>query len=122
MQNLGLWQPLAQKFDDSNSEVRTMACWCVGTAVQNNIKCQEQVLAVGALPKIIDLAINDPDQGVRKKAIRALSSSVRNYQPGLDAALSDIPQQFKPFKTTDAGDMTAVDQVIDKLREHASKA
>ena len=43
MEVLGLWMPLIGKLDDEEAEVRTMALWCLGTAVQNNIKCQERV-------------------------------------------------------------------------------
>lgn len=43
MAALNLWVPLMEKLDDKEAEARTMACWCMGTAVQNNIKCQEQV-------------------------------------------------------------------------------
>lgn len=43
IENLGLWMPLVGKLDDAEAEVRTMCLWCIGTAVQNNIKCQERV-------------------------------------------------------------------------------
>lgn len=121
MSNLGLWEPLVQKLQDSESQVRVMACWCTGTAVQNNVKSQVKLLAIGAIPTLIDLAVNDTDRAVRKKACMALSSSVRNYQPALDEALKHIPQQFKPTDTIDAADMEAVDTVIVPLRENATK-
>ncbi|KAK8200701.1 hsp70 nucleotide exchange factor fes1 [Zalaria obscura] len=122
MANLGLWQPLVQKLEDEEAEVRRMALWCIATAVQNNIKSQESLLAVGATPKMVDLAVNDPHQATRKKAVMALSSQVRNYQPGLDEALKHIPEQFKTSDKVDAGDMDAVDEVIHKMREHATKS
>jgi hsp70-interacting protein len=34
---------LVKELDSPEAECRTMACWCVGTAVQNNVKAQEQV-------------------------------------------------------------------------------
>lgn len=43
MENLGLWMPLVGKLEDGEKEVRIFALWCLGTAVQNNIKCQERV-------------------------------------------------------------------------------
>lgn len=43
MENLGLWMPLVGKLEDEEKEERVMALWCLGTAVQNNIKCQERV-------------------------------------------------------------------------------
>jgi len=52
----------------------------------------------------------------RKKAAFAISSEVRNYQPGLDALLEALPASFGAPTTLDASDMEAVDTVIDKLR------
>lgn len=67
------------------------------------------------------LATEDPDQGVRKKAILALSSGVRNYQPGLDAAVEHLPEAQKVEGKVDAGDMDAVDAVIQKLRDESQR-
>ncbi|KAF4556651.1 Hsp70 nucleotide exchange factor fes1-like protein [Elsinoe fawcettii] len=121
MSNLGLWEPLVQKLQDQEAEVRRMAAWCAGTAVQNNIKSQVKLLAVGAIPSIIDLAVNDTDKAVRKKAIMALSSGVRNYQPALDEALKRLPPQFKPADAIEASDMDAIDTIMDKLRQNAAR-
>ncbi len=62
------------------------------------------------------LALEDPEEGVRRKAIYALSSGVRNYQPGFDAAVEALPHDLRPAAYLDAGDMEAVDGVIDQLR------
>ena len=40
---LGLWTPLVRLLGDPEEELRRMAAWCVGTAVQNNTKAQERV-------------------------------------------------------------------------------
>ncbi|KAF2218755.1 putative Hsp70 nucleotide exchange factor [Elsinoe ampelina] len=122
MSNLGLWDPLVQKLQDKDAEVRRMAAWCVGTAVQNNVKSQVKLLAVGAIPSIIDLAANDTNKAVRKKAIMALSSGVRNYQPALDEALKRLPPQYKPSEHVQASDMEAIDNIMTKLRENAAGA
>lgn len=63
------------------------------------------------------MATSDSERKVRKKAINALSSSVRNFQPALDAAVSDMPTQFQPQEKLDANDMESVDTLINKLRE-----
>ena len=63
------------------------------------------------------MATTDVERKVRKKAINALSSSVRNFQPGLDAAVSHMPIDFKPQEQLDANDMESVDILINKLRE-----
>lgn len=43
LENLGLWTPLVELLTDEERELRRMAAWCVGTAVQNNAKAQERV-------------------------------------------------------------------------------
>lgn len=138
MESLGLWMPLVQQLGSDEAELRRMAAWCVGTAVQNNVKAQERVShleshhmfwavltlgklhAVGAIPTIAKLAVNDPSQAVRKKAILALSSGIRNYQPGLDAATKSLPDEHR-VENVNAADMEAVDGVIQKLRDESQK-
>jgi hsp70-interacting protein len=77
-----------------------------------------QLLIVGAIPTLVRLATEDADKKVRKKAITALSSAVRNFQAGLDASLEQMPSQFKPEEKLDANDMDSVDLLINKLREN----
>jgi len=43
MENLKLWVPLVDQLKSEESELKRMAAWCIGTAVQNNIKSQERV-------------------------------------------------------------------------------
>lgn len=43
MQTLGLWTPLVALLKSEAEELRRMAAWCVGTAVQNNVQAQERV-------------------------------------------------------------------------------
>lgn len=76
-----------------------------------------QLLAVGAVPILAKLAIEDPTEPARRKAIYALSSEVRNYQPGLNEALKALPEGTEPNMNMDAGDMEAIDRLIDGLRE-----
>ena len=120
MTALGLWEPLVQKLQDPEAEVRTMACWCAGTAVQNNTPSQVKLLAVGAIPAIVDLAVNDTDKTVRRKATMALSSEIRNYQPALDEALKHLPSKYQPAGAIQATDMEAVDHIIQALRDSAA--
>lgn len=76
----------------------------------------QQLLIVGALPTLVRMATSDSEKAVRKKAILALSSSIRNYQPGLDLVLLHLPNEHKPSDTIDANDMDAVDVIINSLR------
>lgn len=43
MEPLGLWSPLVKLLEHEEAEMRRMAAWCVGTAVQNNEKAQDRV-------------------------------------------------------------------------------
>lgn len=114
---LGLWMPLVEQLENKEPELRRYAAWCCSTAVQNNIKTQERLLVVGAIPILVRMATSDAEKAVRKKAITALSSSVRNFQPALDEAVSQMPTAYKPDVKLDANDMDSVDLLINKLRE-----
>ena len=65
----------------------------------------------------MQLAGEDTDETVRRKSIYALSSEIRNYQPGLDEAIRSIPEGKRPIGKVDSGDMDAVDQIVHALRE-----
>lgn len=114
--SLGLWPPLVQQLDHEEAEMRRMAAWCCSTAVQNNIKAQETMLETGAIVTLARLAQEDPEMAVRKKAITALSSEVRNFQPGMD----ELAKALRMGKGVDAADMEAVSEVIDGLRERSA--
>ncbi|EOD44699.1 HSP70 nucleotide exchange factor [Neofusicoccum parvum] len=120
---LGLWQPLLEQLKSEEAELRRMAAWCVGTAVQNNVKAQEKLLEHDGIPTITKMAVGDSNQGARKKAINALSSVTRNFQPGLDAAVEHLPDAYHGGRKLDAASMDDVDSIINKLREeNATKA
>ena len=121
MEVLGLWDPLVRLLKDDEAELRRFAAWCVGTAVQNNAKAQASLLAGDAIPVLTQLAIEDANEPVRRKAIYALSSEIRNFQPGLDAALKTLPKGIAPEGAIDAGDMEAVDRVVEQLRENSAR-
>ena len=114
---LGLWTPLVKQLEEPEADMRRMAAWCVGTAVQNNVKAQETFLAVGGIPRLTKMASGEEaDKEVRRKAIYALSSEVRNYQPALDEAMKHLPKAVAPEGGIDAGDMHVVDRIIEGLR------
>ena len=123
MESLGLWTPLIATLKDSQeSELRRYAAWCIGSAVQNNVKAQEKLLVFeSALPTLLKLAVEDESEGVRRKAIYAVSSAIRNYQPALDEAVKVLPKDFAPEGGIDAMDMDAVDRVINRLREGSTR-
>jgi len=117
MEPLGLWTPLVSQLDSPEADFRRMAAWCIGTAVQNNEKSQERFLAVNGVEKIVKLALDDPDKTVRRKAVYALSSSIRNYQPAMNEAVKRLPKNIVGPDEVSAADMDVIDAIMAKLRE-----
>ncbi|PPJ50069.1 hypothetical protein CBER1_05058 [Cercospora berteroae] len=125
MDPLKLWEPLIRQLDHEEPEMRKNAALCISTAVQNNVKSQEHANSLGVVPKLAKLATDDTNQAVRKKAIGALSSQVRNFQPGMDELEKALPESV--WKSSeggqDASDMDSCDAIIQKLRDlSAAKA
>jgi hsp70-interacting protein len=116
MEPLGLWTPLVQQLDSTEADLRRMAAWCVGTSVQNNIKAQERCLAVNGVAKLCTMATKDEDKATRRKAVYALSSCVRNYQPSMNEAVKLLPKEIVGAEQVSAEDMTAIDGIMEKLR------
>ena len=79
------------------------------------------MLVVGAIPKLVHLATADSNEPVRRKAIYALSSEIRNYQPAFEEAVRLLPEDVRPLGKVDSGDMEAVDQVMERLRDLSQK-
>jgi len=120
---LDLWTPLISLLSNSESEIKKMAAWCVGTAVQNNEKSQEKAVAMGAIPRLVELAVGDEEtRDVRRKAVYALSSAGRNYQPAMNSIVEELGKKGVAVGETDASDMDAVDKIMGDLRAEASKS
>ena len=120
---LALWTPLIDCLDHAEPEIRKMAAWCVGTAVQNNEKSQAKCLEMGGVPVLVKLATKQGEKSdVRKKAAYALSSQVRNFQPALDVCVEELGKNGVAVEKTDASDMEAIDKIIGDLRESAAKS
>ncbi|KAI1463675.1 Fes1-domain-containing protein [Daldinia caldariorum] len=144
---LGLWTPLLELLGHDDDQIRRMAAWCVGTAVQNNEPSQERLVALGGVEKLVRMALGDrlpmekragageetteesaaadreETKDVRRKAIYALSSAVRNYQPALDVAAKELRKRGEQVpEGIDATDMDAVDGIINGLKQKALNA
>ena len=79
------------------------------------------MLVLGAIPTLVKMATDDTNQAARKKAILAISSGVRNYQPALDKAIESLPADRKVHGKVYANDMGAVDGIIQNLRDESAK-
>ncbi|KAI9885483.1 MAG: actin [Watsoniomyces obsoletus] len=120
---LDLWEPLIELLRSPEADLRRMAAWCCGTAVQNNTAAQVEVVDREALPLLASLALHDSEASVRRKAIYALSSAVRNHQPALDALVGVLPPTVLGEVgqgRLNASDMDAVDGIIERLNRHNS--
>lgn len=121
--SLALWTPLLDQLTASEPEIRKMAAWCIGTAVQNNEPSQERLLAMGGIPRLIELVTkSDEDKVVRRKGVYALSSAVRNYQPAMDACSEQLEKSGRKGGQVDAQDMDSVTAVMDMLKEEINQA
>jgi hypothetical protein len=114
---LGLWDPLVAQLNSVEAEMRKMAAWCIGTAVQNNVIAQEKLLEMNGIPLLCLLAVEDEDEGVRRKSVYALSSEIRNYQPGMDELVKCLPKDIVGPDQVSASDMEVIDAIMGKLRE-----
>lgn len=74
---------------------------------------------MNAIPTLVAVATTDLNPATRKKAVYALSSAVRNYQPAMNELIKVLPQGY-PIDKTDAGNMEVVDAIMLKLREHST--
>ncbi|RJE17538.1 Nucleotide exchange factor Fes1 [Aspergillus sclerotialis] len=117
LEPLGLWTPLVNLLEHEEADMRRMAAWCIGTAAQNNEKAQDKLVVLNSFSTLVSMATTDPAPAARKKAIYALSSAVRNYQPAMNEVVKHLPDGY-PRDKVDAGDMDAVDSLMDKLRAH----
>lgn len=120
---LGLWTPLLSCLSHSDAEIRTMAAWCIGTAVQNNEKSQERLLAMNGIPALTKLVLGEGEgEKVRRKGAYALSSACRNYQPAMDVLVGELEKEGRVVGKVDAGDMDACDVLIASLKEGGKTA
>jgi hsp70-interacting protein len=119
---LALWTPLLSCLQHEEADIRRMAAWCVGTAVQNNEKSQERCLAQGGISLLTELACKATEpKDVRRKAIYALSSECRNYQAAMDEFTVELDKRGRKYGKVDAADMDAIDAIIGGLREEAAQ-
>jgi len=120
IENLKLWPPLLSLLEHEEHELRLMAAWCCGTAVQNNPKSQDGLVKHDGIAKLVDRVLRDPAADVRKKAIYALSSGIRNHDGAMRVAMALLPDELKQ-KDLDSQDMEGIDRLMTTLRERSAK-
>jgi hypothetical protein len=122
LQALSLWEPLIKLLAHAEKDIRRMAAWSIGTAVQNNERSQERLLSLGGIPPLVGMIASGAEpEDVRKKVVYALSSACRNYQPALTECVKSMEDKGIAAgggAAVDASDMEAVDAVIKSLREY----
>ncbi len=118
MEPLNLWGDLLKCLKDEEAEIKKYAAWCVGTAVQNNFKSQTMLVKEGGIKPLVEVATSEKEEeSVRRKAIYALSSAMRNMQSAMDAFTEEMKSRGRDFGSVDAGDMDQVDNIIQTLRD-----
>lgn len=76
------------ELDRDEGDLRTTAAWVLGKASQNNPVVQNQLLRLGALPKIM-MMVRSSDNEEAVKALFAVSALIRNFPSGQEAFYSD---------------------------------
>ncbi|ODV98560.1 hypothetical protein PACTADRAFT_1030 [Pachysolen tannophilus NRRL Y-2460] len=81
IENLKLWKPLIELLR-SNDEFKSQTCSCIGTAIQNNTKSQEDFLKYeDGLKTLIEISKDaDEPEEVKLKSFYALSSLLRHNE------------------------------------------
>ena len=114
---LGLWTPVLEQLYSPEADIRRMAAWCIGTAVQNNIQTQEKLVVMEGIPRLVKMVLEEEDRQARRKAVYALSSSIRNCQPATDAAVKALPREVVGEEKLFAQDMVRIDSIMNTLRK-----
>ncbi|XP_010909422.1 uncharacterized protein [Elaeis guineensis] len=81
LDKLGGLVAVIQELHHSDPEIRTTSAWILGKAGQNNALVQNQILAYGALTKLMKM-VNSSFTEEAIKALYAISSLIRNNKVG----------------------------------------
>eukprot|EP00271_Cylindrocystis_brebissonii_P005257 TRINITY_DN17206_c0_g1_i1.p1 TRINITY_DN17206_c0_g1~~TRINITY_DN17206_c0_g1_i1.p1 ORF type:complete len:443 (-),score=85.01 TRINITY_DN17206_c0_g1_i1:1-1329(-) len=80
LHTLGGLLALADVLTHSDTRVRALTAWVLGTAAQNNPKLQQQYIDIGLLSALLNLAASAVDAEESSKALFALSAAIRNHE------------------------------------------
>ncbi len=76
---------------------------------------------LNGIPTLVDVSAKDPDSTVRQKAIRALSSAVRNCPQALDQTMQYLPEDWKMSGSVNAHQMSEVDEMINHMQKRSEE-
>ncbi|XP_010515885.1 PREDICTED: uncharacterized protein LOC104791648 isoform X3 [Camelina sativa] len=85
LHSIGGLVPLLSYLKNSNAKIRAKSADVLTTVVQNNPRSQQLVMEANGLEPLLTNFVADPDIRVRTKALGAISSLIRNNQPGITA-------------------------------------
>ncbi|XP_042051805.1 hsp70 nucleotide exchange factor FES1-like isoform X2 [Salvia splendens] len=81
LHKLGGLTAVIKDLNHSNPDIRTISAWILGTASQNNLFVQNQILELGTLAKLMEIAHSDfIEEAI--KALYAISALIRNNPEG----------------------------------------
>lgn len=81
LHKLGGLVVIIEELSRGEEDLRILAAWVLGKASQNNVVVQDQLLELGILPKLIQMArSSSAEEAV--KALYALSAVIRNHPSG----------------------------------------
>nr|UST29469.1 hsp70 [Haliclona caerulea] len=89
LHKIGGFPVVAKYLKDTQSELRWRAADVLAVVAQNNPYSQTALTDMGVMPTLLQLLDNDPADQVRIKALYALSSLTRDFQPGEKAFLEN---------------------------------
>ena len=124
--SLGLWGTLVGALGGGaggrDAEGRRSAAAVIGAAVQNDAPGQEALCAHDGVAALARRVLDDAeDAAVRRKAVTALSSAVRNFPRALEELARWAPEGVWDGRGVDAAEMDQVDGLMQRLRDYAAR-
>ncbi|KAL7094170.1 hypothetical protein ACP275_11G085100 [Erythranthe tilingii] len=81
LHKLGGLTAVIKELNNPNAEIRIISAWILGKASQNNPFVQNQILELGVLAKLMEMAHSDFVEEATK-SLYAISALIRNYPEG----------------------------------------
>jgi len=82
LHTLGGFQVVIDLLKHDSSDLRQQAAWVLATCVQNNTKCQKQLLELDGIKILLNMLQTDPNAEVRNKVLLAISGFLKHNPVG----------------------------------------